>query len=87
MCRYCAFPVKTKHPVSGSANLEPSEPIVCPQILEPRFTVVRNALVRSKCELVSPKLGTLAVGATVAVFEARAWRTAPAFRLARAAAP
>ena len=33
MCRYCAYSLKTKHPVLDSANLEPPEPIICPQIL------------------------------------------------------
>ena len=31
------FSTKTKHPRSDSANLEPSAPIFCPQILEPRY--------------------------------------------------
>ena len=37
MCRYCAFSTKNQTPRSDSANLEPSEPIFYPQILEPRF--------------------------------------------------
>ena len=36
-CRSCAFSTKTKHPVlTPTANLEPSEPIFDPKILDPR---------------------------------------------------
>ena len=38
VCRYCACSTTTKHPVlTPTANLEPSEPMFCPQILGPRW--------------------------------------------------
>ena len=59
-------------PCSDSANLEPSEPVFCPQILEPRFIHIPPPL----CSIASTTRGRLAASLVLA----RAATTSPTAR-------